>query len=1039
MDIAVIVGQLLGPVLLAGEDRAHLYRLLHQLLAATEVDDELFEQFGGLVKIDTLQEIALLVTALSDPDDPREPGDIVGALVPLVEEALEALRDLELAPPSDVDFSELASLLPGYLLGRFLSDQHPVLGAFLALLGTTRKVEMADGDGYELLELGEVGSLLGDPSGHVAAEYGWGRDLDYTLLFDRLERLAVATRCAISRNGDELTVVLVRDGPRLALTLRPAPPDGVAVAVEALGELGSVALGPGWTVGGNGIADGTLIELRPSGVNGPALTELSFTGQPEAPWQVINGLEISRAVLGLGPGSLSLAADARISLAGAGSDSFLAKVLGGQEVATEFSTDLVWSVGEGLSIGGTASFETVIVIERSLGPIWLHRLTIALRPAEDGVVELVLGVAVSGKFGPLEAAVDGLGLRAALVPVQSGTFGPYDLEVAFQPPSGVGLGLDVGVVSGGGYLYLDFEAGEYAGVLDFQALGVGIAAIGLIDTDSGSVFFALYLSIPSLQLGFGFTLTGLGGLGGVNRTLDDEALGAAVRAGAIDAILFPEDPVAQAPMTIDNLKAMFPTSPDRYVFGPVVRIGWGTPSLIEAEVGVVISLPDPIVLALIGSLSSVLPTEDLDLIGLHLDVAGSIDFGAGTLTIDTALHDSHVMQFALSGGMSLRATFLGRPDFLMALGGAHPGFDKPPGFPEMPRLSLAISAAPVIAIHFDCYFALATNSVQFGAAFGLSAEVAGFGIEGGSHFDALVYFSPFEMHTSIGCYVAITAAGIDLAGVWLDASLEGPNPWLVVGTAKFKLLGFEEHVRVDERIGTHKAEELPESEDLFDDVLNALSTDEAWTVVPSSSAMGVLFATSTLEDGLVAMPDGVLTVRQQAAPLNITIDKAGDSPASPYTRFELEAVEGTVQSATVQDWFAPGYFFELTSTEQLSSPSFELLDSGMEVGGGDAVAGLARKGSLDFEQILSDPDLAIEDDPVVVKGNVSAAWNVQAGDGYFVAAAAQPVVQKEMSYAVTDRDTGDVVRRTATWSAAHQSAAGKKASTAIVPSWEVPA
>ena len=56
-------------------------------------------------------------------------------------------------------------------------------------------------------------------------------------------------------------------------------------------------------------------------------------------------------------------------------------------------------------------------------------------------------------------------------------------------------------------------AGTYRGVLELNAFGVGIAAVAIIDTDvpgveGWSMFFALFLDLPRIQLGFGFTLNG---------------------------------------------------------------------------------------------------------------------------------------------------------------------------------------------------------------------------------------------------------------------------------------------------------------------------------------------------------------------------------------------------------------------------------------------------------------------------------------------------------------------------------------------------
>src|SRR5262249_28661883 len=143
----------------------------------------------------------------------------------------------------------------------------------------------------------------------------------------------------------------------------------------------------------------------------------------------------------------------------------------------------------------------------------------------------------------------------------SGNLGPVDLSFAFKPPNGVGLSLDVGVVKGGGYLFIDTERGEYAGALelefaDFLALHAG----GLIETKNpdGSPGFSLLIIITAefpggLQLGYGFTLLGVGGLLGVNRSMNLQALMEGVRTNAVESVMFPHDVVANAPRIISDL------------------------------------------------------------------------------------------------------------------------------------------------------------------------------------------------------------------------------------------------------------------------------------------------------------------------------------------------------------------------------------------------------------------------------------------------------------------------------------------------------
>ena len=510
--------------------------------------------------------------------------------------------------------------------------------------------------------------------------------------------------------------------------------------------------------------------------------------------------------------------DLGIALGSGDADSFVATLLP-PSIGTSFG---LGSSGPPTASGSTvASRRTMeFPLNLHLGPIDVQSVTLALAFGDQLDLDVTFGSPL--QLGPIGISVGGVGVSSALAVADGvGTLGPLTIATpTFKPPNRIGIDVEVGAVSGGGYLDIDTAAGTYRGVLELNAFGVGIAAVAIIDTDvpgveGWSMFFALFLDLPTIQLGFGFTLNGVGGLGGVNRAVDIEALQSAVRSGALGAVLFPDDPIGDAPMVISELQAIFPPAADSYVFGPVVKIGWGTPPVIEAELGIVIQVPAPIVLAVIGSVTAVLPSEDLELVAIRLDVAGVIDAGAGTLSIDASLHDSHVIGFALAGDMALRASFSDSRSFLMSLGGFHPAFDPPAGFPSLRRLSLGIDAGSALSVSFECYFALTSNTVQFGAAFALDADVLGFGVSGGASFDALIQFSPFQLTTNVGFHVSIKAVGVDLAGVWLDASLTGPNPWHVVGTATFKVLMVEKDIRIDELIGAREPEPVPTAPDIL--------------------------------------------------------------------------------------------------------------------------------------------------------------------------------------------------------------------------------
>ena len=75
----------------------------------------------------------------------------------------------------------------------------------------------------------------------------------------------------------------------------------------------------------------------------------------------------------------------------------------------------------------------------------------------------------------------------------------------------------------------------------------------------------------------------MGGLIGVNRTIDEKAVESALWAHHLDGLLFPANPVAAAPQLLTALDSYFPGAHGRYLFGPAVKLGWG--GLIDARGG----------------------------------------------------------------------------------------------------------------------------------------------------------------------------------------------------------------------------------------------------------------------------------------------------------------------------------------------------------------------------------------------------------------------------------------------------------------------
>ena len=58
---------------------------------------------------------------------------------------------------------------------------------------------------------------------------------------------------------------------------------------------------------------------------------------------------------------------------------------------------------------------------------------------------------------------------------------------------------------------------------------------------------------------------------------------------------------------------------------------------------------------MLGQVAAVLPTEEVDIVRLNMDVLGVVDLSAGTLSIDASLRDSRVVAYTLSGDMARSA------------------------------------------------------------------------------------------------------------------------------------------------------------------------------------------------------------------------------------------------------------------------------------------------------------------------------------------------------------------------------------------------
>ena len=650
-------------------------------------------------------------------------------------------------------------------------------------------------------------------------------------------------------------------------------------------------------------------------------------------------------------------------------DGFFRTLLGNSDLKIVSPFELGLSSRTGLSFQGGPGLEITAHPHLELGPATISQYQVRLRSTLGGNnpdVILEASLNVGGKLGPLAASIEGIGMNL-VVAFKEGNAGPMDIKGGFKAPSGMGILVDAGPVTGGGVLSFDEANGRYSGVLQLKVYEVAVKAIGLLDTKlpGGEAGFSFLVIITAeftdIQLGFGFTLKGVGGLAGIHRTVVTEEIQSGIRSGSIDRLLFPKDPVANASRLISDLRRIFPPAKDRYIFGPMAIIGWGTPTLVEARVGILLELPDPVRLVLLGEVSACLPDKEKAIVELHISVLGILDFGKKTLSIDASLHDSRILAFTLFGDMALRLSWGEPPNFAFSLGGLNPHFQPPPSFPNLRRLTLALCTGDNPRLSLQAYLALTSNTVQFGARAELYVNVGvlDLNIYGFVGFDVLINFSPFSFIADLAAMIAVRMGNTVLFGLYLEATLSGPSPWHVKGKAVFTFI-VPIPVEFDETFGpTQKPQPLPPS-DPWSKLQEAVSDRHNWSASSTLSGTTVVSLSVPKDEtaSVLIDPMGQVTFRQKVLPFNRKITCFGHTRPSGASRYDLSAVlvgqKPSGQWSTLQDYFAPAQFEALSDAQKLSRPSFEKMDAGVTVGSRVVDPGVHVSRDIVYETIIMD-------------------------------------------------------------------------------------
>ncbi|MEO1091106.1 MAG: DUF6603 domain-containing protein [Pseudomonadota bacterium] len=659
--------------------------------------------------------------------------------------------------------------------------------------------------------------------------------------------------------------------------------------------------------------------------------------------------------------------------------------------------------------GGETVFAATIPLGRTFGPVTVHEVALRVlrgpteaAPENRDVLSIEADTSFSATIGPVYLRLDQLGLRAKVdgrLPPEQRNLRLIDLDLGLKFPRGVAVNIDTSAITGGGTIQHFPDQGLYFGTLNFALKGgTTIQGIGLIATrdPDGAKGFSLLLILTiefarPWPLGMNFYLEGAGGLIALNRSFDEAATRAALPTGQLRNVLFPADPVHRSAELLAALQRIFPIRRGSHLAGLLAKIGWSEPTLIRMELALLYEWGGQRRLIILGRVSAILPRPNEAIIRLNMDAVGLLDFEAGTFALDAVLCDSRLCgRFVLSGAMAMRLAWEGTPCFALAVGGLHPNFLPPVGFPTVARLQLALTQGDNPSLICRSYLAMTANTVQFGSECSLYAAAFGFSIRGNVGFDVLIQLLPFHFLAEFRASVQLKRGSRNLFKVTVNGELEGPLPLRLAGKATFEILWCDFSVSFDKTLVDGRTPNDLVPFDALGALLTALAAPRAWqTRLPDGTSQFVTARQAAGPAGVLLHPMGSLTVRQTVVPLGLTrdIDRVGTATPTGARRFAVTGASiGTVEQnrRPVRELFAPGQFFDMTDDEKLAAPSFESMEAGTAIGEGgyafDADESVASP--FAYSDIVIDADGAPELQPephmpepvqVLIMTTVSAA------------------------------------------------------------------
>jgi hypothetical protein len=611
---------------------------------------------------------------------------------------------------------------------------------------------------------------------------------------------------------------------------------------------------------------------------------------------------------------------------------------------------------------GSGGLEAHVPFNEGVGGVQVPYLLIGLRrqPEQKGLT-LEVSAAITVQIGPVTLTLDRIGFAFDFKSFR-------DVDSGFQPPRGVGVAIDAkGYVKGGGFLLFDPDRHEYAGLVELQLSGgVQVKAIGIITT-APELSFLVILTVENIgpyHVGLGFNLIGIGGLVGFDRGVAMADLRAGIANRTLDRIMFPVDPVANAPAIIRTAGTVFPAARGQFIVGVMAQFNWGLGKLLTIEIAFVLELPSPARLIILGKLRLFIPDPERALVRIQVDLIGEIDFSAGRAFVLAKLVDSKLMRFDLKGSAAFYATWGDAQAFILSFGGFNPRFQLEDGLPPevsaLERLTVSLAREQRLELTLSAYLAFTSNTIQIGGSLHAFASAGKFSVDGYLALDALIDRAEGKFFVDIEARLQLKAWGVNLFMVKFTGVLDGPNPLSFRGKATFSIWIFDYSVPVAFSSGQVLDVPAAPLADVQPVLLAALGDPASWNVeLPADVQSAVTLKPRPADDRIALHPLGTLSVRQSVVPLGIQIARFGRSRPQGQALFQITgaSVRGqAVGTSTVFEHFARSEFFDLSDDEAYGAPSFERMAAGVSIGSAAVTAGPQATVVLDYQTLIYDAE-----------------------------------------------------------------------------------